>query len=151
MWCSGAYISRGSFPSNPVQISADKNEIKKTRHHHLLCSTRKGKSYRKTEDSPEKKETQPRNHSYQRHVRPAEDFTQKLKLKLKPKPKPQAEPPEKPTKVPLTFNLFFGGVSKLKVCRWNWFIWLKKKNQKPATAAANCNQLQLKQQAQWLT
>lgn len=64
-----------------------------------------------------KKETQPRNHSYQRHVRPAEDFTQKLKLKLKPKPKPQAEPPEKPTKVPLTFNLFFGGVSKLKVCR----------------------------------
>lgn len=100
---------------------------------------------------PGKKETQPRNHSYQRHVRPAEDFTQKLKLKLKPKPKPQAEPPEKPTKVPLTFNLFFGGVSKLKVCRWNWFIWLKKKNQKPATAAANCNQLQLKQQAQWLT
>jgi len=79
-----------------------KYPLKKTPDHHLLCSTQKGKSYRKT--ARKKTETQPRNRSYQRLVRPAEDITQKARLK--PKPKPQAEPPEKPTRDPFTFNLF---------------------------------------------
>jgi len=94
------YIFPDSFYASPLQISPEKSQ-KNTRPSFVMLNP---KRQILSEDSPEKTETQPRNRSYQRLVRPAEDITQKARLK--PKPKPQAEPPEKPTRDPFTFNLF---------------------------------------------